>query len=63
MVAFAVSSALLAAIVAIPVLRPAFQIAALPVATDWFLILPLACLPVTLLELGKLVRHLRARPC
>lgn len=62
LVALGGSSALLAAIVAIPILRPVFQIAALPVATDWFLILPLACLPVTLLELGKLVKHLRARP-
>jgi len=59
--AFAVSSALLAAIVAIPILRPVFQIAALPIVTDWFLILPLACLPVTFLEFGKLVRHVRAK--
>ena len=59
--AFAVSSALLAAIVAIPILRPVFHIAALPILTDWFRILPLACLPVTLLEFGKLMRHVRAK--
>lgn len=60
LLAFGVSSALLGAIVAIPILRHVFQIAALPVATDWLLILLLALLPVTFLELGKLLRNVRA---
>ena len=59
--AFAVSSGLLAAVVTIPILRPVFHIAPLPVSKDWLLILPLALLPVTFLELGKLVRNLRTK--
>jgi Ca2+-transporting ATPase len=62
LVAFGVSSALLGAIVAIPILRPVFQIAVLPVATDWLSIFLLALLPVTFLELAKLLRNLRAKP-
>jgi hypothetical protein len=61
LVAFGVSSALLGVIVAIPILRPVFQITALPVTTDWLLILLLALLPVTFLELGKLLRNVRAK--
>ena len=59
--AFAVSTVLLAAVVTIPILRPVFQIAILPIPKDWFLLLPLALLPVTFLELGKLMRNLRAK--
>ena len=55
--AFAISSSLLAGIVTIPALWPIFHISALPVAGDWLLILPLALLPVTFLEAGKLVQN------
>jgi Ca2+-transporting ATPase len=58
----AVSSGLLAAVVAIPMLRPVFQISTLPDSKDWLVILPLALLPVTFLELGKLARKLHSKP-
>lgn len=61
LVAFGVSSALLGAIVAIPILMPVFQTTPLPAATDWLLILPLALLPITFLELGKLLRNVLAK--
>ena len=57
--AFAVSSGILTGIVTIPALRPIFQVSALPVAGDWLFILPLALLPVTFLEVGKLLRNRR----
>ena len=60
--AFGVSSALLGAVVAIPILRPIFHITTLPVATDWLLILPLALLPVIFLELSKLLRGVLVKP-
>ncbi|AFL87427.1 cation transport ATPase [Terriglobus roseus DSM 18391] len=59
--AFAVSSGLLAAIVTIPILQPVFQIAALPFLRDWLLVFMLALLPVTFLELGKLLQSYRAK--
>jgi len=57
--AFAVSAALLAAILAIPVFRPVFQIVPLPIASDWLWLFPLSFFPVTLLETAKLVQQRR----
>ena len=54
--AFAVSALLQIAVVALPFGRPVFQTVAHPI-WEWCIVLLTALVPVTVIELGKLVRR------
>ncbi len=60
--AIAASALLQAAVVTLPLARSVFDVPVHP-GGDWLFILPLALAPVTVVELGKLLRKIKFRRC